>query len=267
MLIIGENVNATIPKVKEAILAKDEAFLIDLAKRQEAAGAGLIDINVGTGEGTAEDEASDMKWLVGLVMDAVGCKLSIDSDNPVVLEAGLDAAGERAGMINSTKGSDKDLLGVMPLAKKYSLPIVGLAMDKKGIPKDAATRVQIAGKILDAAASEGVPQSNVYIDPLVMPISTDNAQGMVTLQTLAGLKETYPEAKTVLAVSNASFGLPKRAIINGAFVSIAAYLGVDALLINPMNSRLKGMILASNVVLGRDRHCRKYSRAVRTGQI
>jgi len=267
MLIIGENINATIPRVKEAILGKDDSFLIDLAKKQEAAGAGLVDINVGTGEGTAEDEARDMEWLVGLVKEAVACNLSIDSDNPGVLEAGLNAAGDRAGMINSTKGSDKDLGNVMPLAKRYGLPIVGLAMDEKGIPKDAAARIEIAGMILAAAEAEGVPHSNVYIDPLVMPISTDNAQGKVTLDTLAGLKAKYPEAKAVLAVSNASFGLPKRAIVNSAFVSMAAYLGIDALLINPMNSRLKGMILASNVVLGKDRHCRKYSRAVRAEQI
>jgi len=267
MLIIGENINATIPKVKAAILQKDGEFLQNLAISQEAAGAGLIDINVGTGEGTAEDEKKDMQWLVGLVKDAVKCNLCIDSDNAEVMEAGLNAAGDRAGMINSTKGSQKNLAAMMPLAKKHGLPIIGLAMDEGGIPKDSDARVEIAGRILKAAEAEGIAQSDVYIDPLVMPISTDNTQGKVTLDTLAKLKQSYPEAKAVLAVSNVSFGLPQRALVNGTLVSMAAYLGVDALLINPKNKRLKASILASNVVLGRDRHCRKYSRAARTEQI
>jgi 5-methyltetrahydrofolate corrinoid/iron sulfur protein methyltransferase len=155
----------------------------------------------------------------------------------------------------------------MPLAKKHSLPIIGLAMDESGIPRDAASRVDIAGKILAAADKEGVARGDVFIDPLVMPISTDNTQGAVTLETLAGLKQQYPDAKSVLAVSNASFGLPKRAVVNSTLVAMAAYLGIDALLMNPMNKRLKGTVLASSVVLGRDRHCRKYSRAVRNEQI
>jgi len=267
MLIIGENINATIPKVKEAILNKDEALLVELAKNQEAAGAKLIDINVGTGEGTADDEIKDMQWLIALVKKATGINLCIDSDNPEVLEAGIEAAGDRAGMINSTKGGQKELSSIMPLAKKHGLPIIGLAMDENGIPRDAATRVDIAGKILAAAEKEDVAHGDVYIDPLVMPISTDNAQGAVTLETLAGLKQKYPEAKAVLAVSNASFGLPKRAVVNSTMVTMAAYLGIDALLMNPMNKRLKGTVLASNVVLGKDRHCRKFSRAVRNEQI
>jgi 5-methyltetrahydrofolate--homocysteine methyltransferase len=267
MLIIGENINATIPKVKEAILGRNEDFIKGLALKQGEAGAKLIDINVGTGEGTVEDEIDSIRWAVSIVMDTVDTKLCIDSDNPVVLEAGIEAAGERAGMINSTKGSQKSLESVMPLAEKTGLPLIGLAMDDRGIPKTAEERVDIAGKILEAASVHNVPEENIYIDPLVMPVSTDITQGDVTLETVKQIKKKHPKAKSVLAVSNASFGLPKRSYVNSALISMAAYLGAEAVLINPLHKTLMAAALASETLMGRDRHCRKYTRAARKGGI
>lgn len=267
MLVIGENINATIPKVKDAILSRDEEFIRNLAIRQEEAGAKLIDINVGTGEGTADDEIASMKWAVSIVADAVKMNICIDSDNPVVLEAGIEAAGDRAGMINSTKGSEKSLEAIIPIAEKTGLPLIGLAMDDEGIPKTAEERLIIAGRILEAAATRGVPAERIYIDPLVMPVSTDIEQGNVTLETVRLIKEKHPKARCVLAVSNVSFGLPKRSNVNSALISMAAYLGVEAVLINPLHKALRAALLASETLLGRDRHCRKYTRAARNDKI
>jgi len=267
MLIIGEKINATIPRVREAILNHDEEFLVKLAVDQEAAGAGLVDLNVGTGEGTAEDEVRNMKWLVGLVMDKVKCGLCIDSDNPFVLEAGIEAAGERTGMVNSVKATEKNLAEVLPLVASRGLPVIGLAMDEAGIPRDSDARVRAAGRILEAAEKLGVPREKVYIDPLVMPVSTDITQGKVTLDTLRDFKATYAGARSVLAVSNVSFGLPNRALINSSLVLMAMRNDVDALLVNPMDRKLMGSVLAGDALLGRDRHCRKYARAARQGKI
>jgi 5-methyltetrahydrofolate corrinoid/iron sulfur protein methyltransferase len=263
MLIIGENINATIPRVREAILNRDEDFIKELALRQEEAGTGLIDINTGTGEGTAEDERESMRWAVRIVADTVKTGLCIDSDNPVVLEAGIEAAGDQAGMINSTKGSEKSLDAIMPLAAATGLPLIGLAMDGGGIPKTAQERVDITGSIIAAAAAHRVPEEKIYIDPLVMPVSTDITQGNVTLETAALIKQKYPNVKCVLAVSNVSFGLPKRAYVNSALISMAAHLGIDAILINPLHKPLRAAAIASATLLGRDRHCRKYTRAAR----
>lgn len=263
MLIIGENINASIPKVREAILSRDGDFIRALAIRQEEAGAGLIDINVGTGEGTAQDEIESMQWAVNLVSSAVKTNLCIDSDNAVVLEAGIAAAGARAGMINSTKGSPQSLSAIMPLAQRTGLPVIGLAMDDEGIPRSAQERLVIAGRILAAARAHGVLDERVYIDPLVMPVSTDINQGAVTLETVRLIKERHPEARCVLAVSNVSFGLPRRSNINTALICMAAYLGVEAVLINPLHRTLRAAVLSSDTLLGRDRHCRKYTRAVR----
>lgn len=263
MLIIGENINATIPRVKKMIVEHDEQNLVELAKRQEAAGANIIDVNVGTGEGTAQDEINDMKWLVGLLLDSVGCKLCIDSADTAVLKAGIDAGGERVGMVNSVKATDANIAEVLPLVSGKGFPLIALCMDESGIPKDAETRLKACEKIIKGAESHGIPTEDLYFDPLVMPVSTDITQGATTLDTLKGIKENFPKAKTVLALSNISFGLPKRTIINQAMAHMAQYLGVDALLISPLDSSLVTAAKAGEAVLGRDRHCRKYSRATR----
>jgi 5-methyltetrahydrofolate--homocysteine methyltransferase len=263
VLIIGENINATIPRVKKMLIDHDGEGLVELAKRQEAAGAGIIDVNIGTGEGTAEDEINDMKWLVGLLLNSVGCKLCIDSADPAVLKAGIEAGGARVGMVNSVKATEENIAEVMPLAAGKGLPLIALCMDESGIPKDAETRLKACEKILKGAEAHGMPAENLYFDPLVMPVSTDITQGATTLETLRGIKENFPKAKTVLALSNISFGLPKRTLINQAMAHMAQYIGVDALLTSPLDSALMTAVKAGEAVMGRDRHCRKYSRAAR----
>lgn len=263
MLIIGENINATIPRVKGLITEHDDDSLVDIAKRQVSAGAVIIDVNVGTGEGTAETEVSDMEWLVGLLVEKVGCKLCIDSADPSVLRVGVEAGGENVGMVNSVKATEGNIAEVMPLVADKGLPLIALAMDETGIPKDAASRLKACEKIIKGAESHGMPVGNLYFDPLVMPVSTDINQGLTTLETLRLIKENFPQAKTVLALSNVSFGLPRRTVINQAMAHMAQYIGVDALLVNPLGEELMIAVKAGETVLGRDRHCRKYSRAAR----
>jgi 5-methyltetrahydrofolate corrinoid/iron sulfur protein methyltransferase len=263
MLIIGENINATIPRIKELIVGHDSPALTELAQRQEQSGANIIDINVATGAGTAEDEINDMKWLVELVRDKVDIKLCIDSADTAVLRAGIEAGGEKTGLINSVKATEKNVAEVLPLAAGYGLPVIALAMDEEGIPADSKTRLKACEKIIQGAESHSVPVENIYFDPLVMPVSTDIRQGMTTLETLKGIKDEFPQAKTVLAVSNVSFGLQKRTVINQALIHMAQFLSVDALLVNPLSQEFMLAIKAGETVMGRDRHCRKYSRAVR----
>ena len=264
MLIIGENINATIPRIKDLIVNHDEAALAELALRQEKSGANIIDVNVATGTGTAEDEISDMKWLIKLLMDKVDIKLCVDSADTAVLRAGIEAGGEKIGLINSVKATEKNIAEVLPLAAEYRLPVIALAMDEEGIAPDAKTRLNACEKIIKGAETHNVPVENIFFDPLVMPVSTDIRQGLTTLETLQKIKNEFPQAKTVLAVSNVSFGLQKRTLINQALIHMAQYLSVDALLVNPLNEEFMLTVKAGETVMGRDRHCRKYSRAVRT---
>ncbi len=264
MIIIGENINATIPRIKELIVNHDEAALTELAVRQERSGANIIDINVATGVGSAEDEIRDMIWLIELVKDKVDCKICVDSADTAVLRAGIKAGGDRVGLVNSVKATDANIAEVLPIAAEYGLPVIALAMDENGISTDSATRLRACEKVIRGAEAHNVPVENIYFDPLVMPVSTDINQGAATLETLKGIKDQFPKAKTVLAVSNVSFGLQKRTLINQALIHMAQYLAVDALLVNPLNEEFMLAVKAGETVMGRDRHCRKYSRAVRT---
>ena len=263
MIIIGENINATIPRIKDLIVNHDEAALIELAIRQEKAGANIIDINVATGVGTAEDEIKDMIWLVELVKDKVNCKICVDSADTAVLRAGLEAGGDKVGLVNSVKATDSNIAEVLPIVAEFGLPVIALAMDENGISTDSAVRLRACEKVIKGAEVHNVPVENIFFDPLVMPVSTDINQGAATLETLKGIKDNFPQAKTVLAVSNVSFGLQKRTLINQSLIHMAQYLAVDALLINPLNEEFMLAVKAGETVMGRDRHCRKYSRAVR----
>jgi 5-methyltetrahydrofolate--homocysteine methyltransferase len=263
MIIIGENINATIPRIKDLIVNHDGTALEDLAVRQEQAGAQIIDVNVATGAGTAADEISDMKWLIELVRDKVNVKLCVDSADTAVLRAGIEAGEDKIGLVNSVKATEKNIAEVLPLAGEYGLPVIALAMDEEGIAADSKTRLRVCEKVIKGAETHNVPVGSIFFDPLVMPVSTDIRQGVTTLETLKGIKEEFPQAKTVLAVSNVSFGLQKRSLINQALIHMAQYLSVDALLVNPLNEEFMLAVKAGETVMGRDRHCRKYSRAVR----
>jgi 5-methyltetrahydrofolate--homocysteine methyltransferase len=264
MITIAEKINASIPSVKRIIESRESENLIGLARSQAEAGADYIDVNVGTGSGGQDDEMEAMAWAVATIQSEIDIPLCIDSADPKVLEAGLKVRDERPCLINSTKASDKYLTAVIPLAKEYDKPLVGLAMDEEGIPKTVEKRVEACLKIVDAFSSAGMEISNLFFDPLVLPVSTDIKQGKVTLDTITAIKQAIPQAKTVMAVSNVSFGLPKRKIFNTAFLHMAIMAGLDAAILSVLDQDLVGAAKTAEAVLGRDRHCRKYSRFWRT---
>lgn len=260
MITIAEKINATIPSVKKIIENRDAEKLLELAHSQTDAGADYLDVNIGTGSGSAEDEIEDMAWAVTTIQAEVDTALCIDSADPEVLEAGLKVRGERPALINSTKASEKYLSAVVPLAAKYNKPLVGLAMGEEGIPKTVEKRVENCLKIVEACNRAGIATDQLFFDPLVLPVSTDVKQGKVTLETISAIKAAIPEAKTVMAVSNVSFGLPKRKIFNTAFLHMAIMAGLDAAILSVLDPTLIGAAKTAEAVLGRDRHCRKYSR-------
>lgn len=265
MIIIGEKINASIPKIKKAIGERDEKFLKRMAMEQEKAGADIIDINVGTGQGTVEDEIKDMEWLVNLVKKDLNGQICIDSANPLVLETGLKAGGEKVGFINSVKATKDSMESVLPLTAEYDASVIALAMDETGVPKEVSPRVRACEKIMIQAEKLDISPEKILFDPLVLPVSTDASQGLVTMEALRIIKREFNPSKTILALSNVSFGLPCRTLINTAITHMAMYFDVDALLMNPLDNRLMSAISAGKVVLGKDRHCRKYTRAFRKG--
>ncbi len=264
MLTIAEKINATIPSVKTILEERDEAALLDLARSQSEAGADYLDVNVGTGSGGQQEEMESMRWAVALIQATVETPLCIDSADPEVLQAGLAVRDGRPALINSTKGARSSLERILPLAKEYDTPLVGLAMDEKGIPATVGERVNACAVIASACSAMGIELDQIFFDPLVLPVSTDVNQGKVTLETIEAVKKEFPQAKTVMAVSNVSFGLPRRQIFNTAFLHMAIYAGLDGAIMNVADEKLMGAVRTAEAVLGRDRHCRKYAKYWRT---
>lgn len=263
MIIIGEKINGTRKAVKPMILERREEQLVALARQQSESGATYIDINVGTGTGTRADEMDAMRWAVTAVKAAVGKPICVDSADPAVLAAGLEACGDHNAMINSVKAEATYLDEVLPLVARYAVPVICLAMDEGGIPKDVTGRLQACQTIADAAARHDVPMEKLFFDPLVLPIATDATQARVTLDTLVAIKARFAGARTVMGLSNVSYGLPARARMNAAFLGMALYAGLDAAIMDPMDPVMTAAALTGEALMGRDRHFRKYTRAFR----
>jgi 5-methyltetrahydrofolate--homocysteine methyltransferase len=263
MLVIGEKINATLERIKKIILNRDSRYLMQLAKNQAAAGANFIDVNVGTGVGSQADEVDAMQWAIETIREAVEIPICIDSVDPVVLETGLKILSGESFMINSANAEPESLDRVVPLTGKYNAFLIALTMDEDGIPKTVAGRLQACEKILSSCEQYGVPFQNVYIDPLVLPISTDIKSGTITIDTLKAIKETFPDVKTITGLSNISYGLPARRNLNAAFLHMCIYAGLDAAIIDPMDIELMTAVRAGEVLIGKDRHCRRYTRYFR----
>ena len=265
MIIIGEKINGSLPETKTIMQKRDELGLFVPARSQAVAGADFIDVNVGTGVGSREEEILSMQWAVKTIQRELDTPLCIDSPDPVVLEAGLAARNKRPSLINSTNAERKNLEKVVALAREYQAPLIGLAMNQAGTPRTVEERLVACDTIATACKKHGVALEYVYFDPLVLPVSTDVKQGLVTLDTLVEIKKRFPMAKTAMGLSNVSYGLPGRAKLNRAFLHMAMYAGLDAAIMDPLDEGLMRAVKVAEVLVGKDRHCRRYTRAFRHG--
>ncbi len=263
MLIIGEKINGTLKKTAAAIAERDVGFIRDLARRQADAGADYIDVNAGT---KSDCEPDDLAWLIETVQSEVDVPLCLDSANPEALKRGM-ACVRRTPMINSISGEAARLDRILPLAAQHRSPVIALLLDDCGIPSDVLKRLAIGRHILECTRRAGVPDEHVYIDPLAMAISTKTEGAMVALQTMRALRDEYPKVKFSVGLSNISFGLPARTLINQAFLAQLLTAGLDAAIINPMEQGLINMLYATELILGRDRFCRRYTAAFRQGLV
>jgi 5-methyltetrahydrofolate corrinoid/iron sulfur protein methyltransferase len=263
MLIIGEKINGTLKKTAAAIASRDHAFIQDLARRQAEAGAHYLDVNAGTAAGR---EPEDLAWLVETVQAAVDLPLCLDSANPNALRLGMDCVTQTP-MVNSISGEASRLAGILPLAAERGCPLIALLLDDAGIPADVAGRLKVGRAILEKTRSAGVPDERIYIDPLAMAVSTRTEGALIAIETMRLLRSEYPQVKFSLGLSNISFGLPARSLINQAFLAQALAAGLDAAIIDPLDPGLINMLYATELVLGRDRFCRSYTRAFKSGAI
>jgi 5-methyltetrahydrofolate--homocysteine methyltransferase len=247
-VIIGERINPTGKKrLTAALKERDFSYIIQEAIRQVEAGAHIIDVNVGA-SGIVEEEL--LPEVVKRIADAVDVPICIDSSKPEALEAALKVCPGRP-LLNSTTGEEKTLKTVLPLAKKYNVPVIALANDERGIPRDTETRVAIARKILDRAVSLGMAPEDILIDVLVLPIGADTTTGRVTFDTARRVSEELG-LNIVVGASNVSHGLPDRKVINAAFFALGSACGMTAYIADPTVLEITQTILAADLLLGKD---------------
>ena len=252
--VIGERINPTGRKALSEELSKGVFNIVKReAREQTQAGAALIDINVGL---PGADEAALMPRVVRAAQESTDLPLVIDSTDPKAIEAALKEVGGKC-LVNSVTGDKERLESILPLVKKYGAAVVGLTIDDNGIPQTAEARLEIAQKILDACLAHGIPKEDLVIDCLVMTASAEQAQGMETLRAVSLIKEKLGLA-TSLGISNVSFGLPERPLINATYLAMALGHGLDAAMVNIYDERIRGAMSAGAVLTGRDKRAERY---------
>ncbi|MDF2566690.1 MAG: metH2, partial [Oscillospiraceae bacterium] len=252
--IIGERINPTGKKLfKQALINNDIDYILSQGVSQVEAGAHILDVNVGLPE---IDEVSMMIKVVKQLQSVIDVPLQIDSSDPKAVEAALRVYNGKA-IVNSVNGEEKVLDTLLPIVKKYGAAIVGLTLDQNGIPNEAETRFQIAKKILDKAVYYGIPKEDVYIDCLTLTASVQQKEVVETLKAVKMVTEQLG-LKTVLGVSNISFGLPNRELINHSFLLLAMSHGLTLPIINPNISQMVDAVYAYNVLYNKDENATDY---------
>ena len=253
--VIGERINPTGKrKMKEALRSGNHDHVIAEAIAQERAGAQILDVNAGLPE---IDERAVMCRLVDELLGVTTLPLQIDASDPAVIEAAVRSYPGKA-LINSVNGKEESLAAVVPLAARYGCALVGLTLDEGGIPATAAGRLAVARKIVAATDAAGIPRADVVIDCLAMAASTDQTAPRTILEAIRLVKAELPGVRTVLGVSNISFGLPFRPLVNATFLAAAFGAGLDLAIINPGVRRMMDVVDSWRVLSGEDEAARFY---------
>jgi 5-methyltetrahydrofolate--homocysteine methyltransferase len=252
--VIGERINPTGKKrMKEALLRDDVDFMLSQALEQVQAGADILDVNVGLPE---IDEGEMMVKVVKALQGVTDAPLQLDSTRPEVLEKALRVYCGKA-IVNSVNGDRESLDAILPLVKKYGAAVLGLTLDKEGIPKTALDRADIARRILNRALNYGIRKEDVYIDCLTLTVSAEQAAASQTLEALERVKRELG-LKTVLGVSNISFGLPARPLVNQSFLTMAMTKGLDLPIINPNLEAMMAAVRCYHLLMDIDTDAREY---------
>lgn len=261
-IILGERINPTGKrKLAAALLAGDLELVRHEAIAQVAAGADILDVNVGA---AGVDEVDLLPKAVRLVLETVEAPVAIDTPNGQALAAALamhkQINPDGKPLVNSVNGEEASLARVLPLVAEYRTAVIGLCMDDEGIPKTPERRLEVARKIIARAEAYGIPREDILIDCLALTVGADSKAGWVTLEAIRLVKEELG-MNLALGASNVSFGLPDRETLNGVFLAIAISRGVNCPIVDA--AKVRPYILAADLALGRDEYAMRYIRAFR----
>jgi len=263
MVIVGEKINTSRKSVEEAVRKRDATFIAKVAREQAEAGANYIDVNAGT---FLEQEVDYLCWLVETVQSEVALPLSLDSPNPKALsEAMKRHKGEP--MINSISLEEERFKSLLPVITSQPCRVVALCMAKTSMPTTTEERVQVGSELVEKLTGEGFPLEKIYVDPLVQPVSVDTSMGVATLGAIKKIMNDFPGINTICGLSNISFGLPERGLINRNFLALCLAYGLSAAILDPTDKQLMATLLTVEMLLGQDEYCGDFIDAYQNGRI
>ena len=259
MIIVGELINASRKAIAEAIEKQDTVAIQKVATDQHENGADYIDVNAGIFVG---QEVEYLKWLVSTVQAVVDAPCSIDSPDPKAIEAALQLHKGTA-MINSISLEKERYDSLLPIVAGTDLKVVALCMSDEGMPETVDDRMKIADKLVNGLLQNNVPVENIYVDPLVQPVATNNQFGLEFLRAIEKVMTTFEGIHTLCGLSNISFGLPERKFLNQTFMIMAIANGLDGAIVNPLDKKMMANIIAAEALMGKDDYCANYLSAYR----
>jgi 5-methyltetrahydrofolate--homocysteine methyltransferase len=263
MLIIGERINSSRKAIREAVSTCDRKAVQEEAKQQAAAGADYLDVNAGTFVG---EEAERLKWLIEAVQEVSDLPLCVDSPDPGVIKAVLPLVKKKP-MINSVTLEKARIEGILPLVKEYGAKVIGLCQSEGVVADRIDAKVEMASRLADEFNRWGIPLDDCYIDPLVYPLGTNHFSAWETVEAIARIARELPAVHTICGLTNVSYGLPNRGLVNRAFLTACVTRGLDSAILDPADKHLWAALKAALLVAGRDEFCADYLHAFRAGRL
>jgi 5-methyltetrahydrofolate--homocysteine methyltransferase len=262
MIIIGELINASRKAIGTAIEAQDAAVIQKVAGDQHAAGANFIDVNAGI---FVKKEPEYLAWLVQTVQEVVDGPCAIDSPNPKAIEAAL-AVHQGTPMINSISLEKERYENLMPIIAGTDMQVIALCMSDEGMPKTVEDRLKIADKLVNGLLQNNVKMENIFVDPLVQPLSVDDTFGTEFINSVEQIMRKFEGIHTACGLSNISYGLPLRPFLNQTFMVMAITKGLDGAIVNPLDKKMMANITAAETLAGKDSFCMNFLKEFRAGK-
>jgi len=263
MLIVGERMNTSRKGVNEAVEKRDAAYVTVDVQKQAAAGANYIDVNAGSRIGS---EKEDLTWLIEVVQAAVDLPLSLDSPDPEVLLA-VSKKVKQKPMINSTTAERPRFEAMKAVVQGRDCEIVALCMDERGVPTAVDQALENADFLVKNLTLLGVPIERIHLDPMIQPVSVNSQNGPLALETIRRIHQEFPGVRTLCGLSNVSFGLPHRFLVNRTFMVLCIGAGLTGAIMDPLDQKMLNNVLVAEALVGRDEYCMKYLKANRAGTL
>ena len=264
MIIIGEKINSSSKQVQTALEKRDATAIAALALAQREAGADYLDVNAGIFN---DDEAERLAWLVSVIQEKSDARFSLDTSNSEALRAALEVNKNGKPLVNSITAQEKRFRAVLPLVSQYETSVVALCMDDEGLPATTSGRVKIAARLVERLTGEGIRLDDIYLDPIIRPIGADSSSGAIAISTIIECRKRWPGVHIVCGISNISYGIPARSLLNRTFLAAAAMAGLDAAILDPLDRELCLTIMAIDALTGADANCTEFIKKYREGAV